>query len=70
MNHTFQLEFAAPNPGSLERNFIGGTVVEYLFTNICFVVFSLFSLCSIIFTQASDISLSIQSMQQKLIFHL
>lgn len=42
VNHTFQLEFAATNPGSLERNFIGRTAVEYLVINICFVVFSLF----------------------------
>lgn len=41
-NHTFQLESAAANLGSLERNFIGRTVVEDLVINICFVVFSLF----------------------------
>lgn len=38
--HHFPSEFAAAYPGSLERNFIDGTMDKHLVVNVCFVVFS------------------------------
>lgn len=38
--HQFPSEFAAAYPGSLERNFIDGTMDKHLVVNVCFVVSS------------------------------